>query len=880
MSSSLIRACLDACPLPRGANPAGWKRWSEKTQRFLSRRFLQSDIDDLVRARAALVDRMLRALWSAGGMDEESDLALLAVGGYGRGELHPQSDIDILALYRGRAAPRALGPFFQTLWDSGLRLSQSARTVRQCRDDARADITLMTSWLEVRPLRGDLRLARELEDNLIPRTGLLQAPLWTPERFFEGKVEERKTRHQRFGGDSYQLEPNIKEGPGGLRDIQTLDWILRRRPDIASPSEFCEPRELDLLREGKRFLWRTRFALHEASGQAEERLLFDYQHTVAKRLGYRGDTVNDMIEAFMRDFYRSTSEVDRLAEVLIQQYRESLRPPSHRAPRSLSACFQERDGYLEIRDDDVFKRHPQGLLELFLLLQRHPEIQGARARVIRAVRANLHRIDDAFRARPANQDLFLDILRQPWHIAREFRRMHRYGVLARYWPDFGRTVGMMQYDLFHIHPVDEHTLQVLTELRRLAKPPRKGENPLYHELFRQFPKPELLYLAALFHDIGKGRGGDHSEIGGTLAQDFCREHRLSAYDSGMVRWLVERHLMMSMTSQKRDIGDPDVAREFAARVGNGIRLRGLFLLTVADLRGTNPALWTPWREALLRQLYDAADRQLRRGLDQPLDAAQLIRELKTSALEKILVCSESDCLRFWSSLRDGDLLHYTDDDLAWQTERVLTRAPDIPTQAFARHQGEHHCTEILIHDESHAPMFASITAALARLSLNVLYARVTETRERHILQTFLVTDTEGMPIHNRRALDELLETLRGVIRSPKDFDRPVLRRPKRRTRHFDLPTEIEFACHENPTETRIHLSASDHPGLLWTVSRALDQCQARITRARITTLGAQARDVFTVTDMESRPILDPKAQHRIVNAMRERIERLGATARE
>ncbi len=880
MSADLICACLDAHPLPQGSNPSDWKRWTEATQQFLSQRFPEHDIAELIHARAKLIDRMLQALWREHRLDEAEDLALLAVGGYGRGELHPYSDIDVLALYRGRRAPEELSPFFQALWDGGLKLAQSVRTVHQCRQDARDDITLMTSWLEMRPLCGDPKLARDLEGNLTPRIGLFRAPLWTQEQFFLGKIEEQQSRHRQFGGSNYRLEPNIKEGPGGLRDIQTLHWILKRHEDIESPSDFCEPQELELLHEGQRFLWQVRFALHEASGQAEERLLFNYQCPIAERFGYRGDTVNDTVEAFMQDFYRTTSEIDRLAEVLSQQYRESLQPPSRNAPRPLNAYFQVLDGYLEARNEKVFERHPQGLLELFLLLQQHPDVKGVRARTIRAVRANLHRIDGAFRDRLASKSLFMEILRQPQHVARELRRMNRYGVLRRYWPDFAKVVGMMQYDLFHIHPVDEHTLRVLTELRHITKPDQEGENPLYHELFLQFPKPELLYLAALFHDIAKGRDGDHSDLGSTLARDFCLDHHLSAYDAGMVSWLVEHHLKMSKTSQKRDISDPDVVRGFAMLAGNGVRLRGLFLLTVADLRGTNPSLWTPWREALLYQLYTATDQQLRRGLDEPVDAARQILDLKTSALAKISHGDPDACQQFWDSLPDSDLLHYTDDELAWQTECIASRSPETPTQVFVRHQGEYHCTEVLVYGESHERMFVPLTAALARLGANVLYARITETRDHNILQTFLVTDAEGQPISKRYALEELRETLQNVTRSPGEFDRPVLRQPKRRIRHFDLPTEIEFVQRETPPETRINLSTSDHPGLLWTVSRALDLCQVRITQARITTLGAQAQDVFSVTDADARPIRDPEMQKRIADTLHQHIEQLGAALRE
>ncbi len=874
----LAREFLDAHPPPQGAAAGEWKHWTDAGRAFLAARFPEQDVGTLIRARSELADRMLQDLWTHCRLDGVPELALLAVGGYGRAELHPHSDIDVLALRRGRADPEALRPLFQTLWDGGLKLAQSVRTVAQCRQDARRDITLMTSWMEMRPLCGEPELARELEDALMSRPGLFRTSLWSPEKFFQGKVDEQQARHRKFGGDAYRLEPNIKEGPGGLRDIQTIHWILKRRQDVRNLADFCDPQELELLREGQEFLWRVRFALHHLSGQPEERLLFDYQHETARLLGYSGNAVNDVIEAFMQDYYRMAGAIDRLADVLQQQYRELLQPARRRPPKPLNAYFQIADGYLETVDDQVFARHPQGLLELFLLLQQNPEIEGVRARTIRAVRAHLHRIDDGFRAQLAPRTLFMEILRQPLHVARELRRMHRYGVLPAYWPAFAAVVGKMQYDLFHVHPVDEHTLQVLTELRHITKPKQPSENPLFHELFLQFPKPELLYLGALFHDIGKGRGGDHSILGAADAHAFCLAHHLSAYDAGIVRWLVEHHLLMSMTAQKRDIGDPDVVRDFAAVVGNGVRLRGLYLLTVADLRGTNPALWTPWREALLHQLYVAADRQLQRGLDRPADAARQVRDLRASALAQFEPHEAAACERFWDSMPDGDLLHYTDDELAWQTAAVI-RGADAPAQAFVRHKGAHHCTEVLIIQDSRARLFVPVTAALARLGADVLYARVVETREQRILLTFLITDAGGQPISEGFALEEIEAALQAVLENPAAFDRPVLQRPKRHARHFDIPTRIEFVQRNDPPETQLQLTAASYPGLLWTVSRALDEARVQIHQARIMTLGAQAQDVFTITDAASRPISDPGEQARIAGVLHEHIERQQASGR-
>ena len=875
MTDRLSRAYLAERPPPAGVAAAGWRAWIEGVHPFLAARFPAADAAALIRARAALVDRALREQWRRRGLDERPGLALLAVGGYGRAELHPHSDIDILILRAdARRGAAVLAPYVQALWDCGLKLAQSVRTPAQCRRDARGDITLMTSWLETRHLCGDRALADGLERALLRAPGPLRRPAWSRARFFHGKLAEQAARHRRFGGAVYRLEPNIKEGPGGLRDLQTIDWIRQWHARAGGGPGFCADDEAAELAEAKRFLWNVRFALHDISGQAEERLLFPHQYAVARRLGYEDRGPNRTIEPFMQDYYRRVGGSERLTEVLTQQYREVLAGPPKRRPQPLNACFQAAGGYLELRDPQVFARHPAGLLELFLLLQQHPGLRGVRAAAIRAVRAGLPRIDERFRADPAHRALFMEILRQPRHVARELRRMHRYGVLAAYWPDFARLAGRMQYDLFHVYPVDEHILQVLTELRRIARPGQDGESALYRSLFRQFPKPELLYLAALFHDIGKGRDGDHSELGAAAAEEFCRRHRLSAHDTGLVRWLVRQHLLMSLTAQKRDISDPEVLDGFVAEVGNGMRLRGLYLLTVADLRGTNPALWTPWRRALLHRLYEAADRRLQEGGREPADAARLAADLQDSALAKLGGLDEGACRRFWAALPPEDLRRYTDDELAWQTRAVLTRPAGGGARAFARPLGPHHCTEVLIHAERRAGLFAPVTAALARLGMDVLYARVTETRDGQVLQTFLITTGDGQPVPEGPALAELRATLNRVTRDPEHFDRPVLRRARRRARHFEIPTEVDFDPRPAHGMTRMTLCAADYPGLLWTVSDTLDRHGVLLHQARITTLGAQAQDAFLLTGRDGAPLDDAGLRQRIADELRRRIAEL------
>ncbi len=875
MSGGPGRAYRAGRPPPEGLAAADWRAWLDGVHPFLAARFPAAGAAELIRARAALVDLALREQWRRRGLGERAGLALLAVGGYGRAELHPHSDIDILILRAGgRRDEAALAAYVQALWDCGLKLAQSVRTPAQCRRDARGDLALMTSWLETRFLCGDRGLAGGLERALLRAPGPLRRPAWSRARFFRGKLAEQAARHRRFGGAAYRLEPNVKEGPGGLRDLQTLDWILQWHARCGGGGDFCTAGEAAELAAAKRFLWDVRFALHDISGQAEERLLFAHQYAVARRLGYADRGPNGTVEPFMQDYYRRVGGSERLTEVLTQQYREFLAGPPKRRPEPLSACFQAADGYLELRDPQALERRPAGLLELFLLLQRHPELRGVRAAAIRAARAALPRIGERFRADPAHRALFMEILRQPRHVARELRRMHRYGVLAAYWPDFARLAGRMQYDLFHVYPVDEHILQVLTELRRVTRPDPDGEFALYHSLFRQFPKPELLYLAALFHDAGKGRDGDHSELGADAAAEFCRNHGLSAHDTGLVRWLVRRHLLLSLTAQKRDISNPEVLDGFVAEVGNGMRLRGLYLLTVADLRGTNPALWTPWRRALLHRLYEAADRRLQEGGREPADARRLAADLQASALAKLDGLDAGACRRFWAALPPADLLRYTDDELAWQTRAVLTRPADGGARAFVRPLGPHHCTEVLIHAAGRAGLFAPVTAALARLGMDVLYARVTETRDGQVLQTFLITTADGQPVPEGHALAELRATLERVARDPERFDRPVLRRPPRRARHFEIPTEIDFDPRPAHGMTRMTLCAADYPGLLWTVSDALDRHGVLLHQARITTLGAQAQDAFLLTGRDGAPLDDAGLRERIADELRRRIDKL------
>ncbi|MEM7611693.1 MAG: [protein-PII] uridylyltransferase, partial [Pseudomonadota bacterium] len=552
----------------------------------LGKRFEAADpVEALVAAHAALIDHMLVALWREAGIDE-STIALVAVGGYGRGELHPHSDIDIMLLLDDTSPPTdAASAFVTSLWDTGLEIGHSVRTVDQCQQEARADVSVATTLMESRLLCGPTELFQRMRD------ATDKHEIWNSAEFFNAKRDEQRARHRRYDDTGYNLEPNVKGSPGGLRDIQLVGWVAKRHFGAADFSdlvthEFLTPGQHRRLVEGRHFLWTIRYGLHVLTGRREDRLLFDHQKSLALMLGYEDARFTLGVEQMMQRYYRTVMELSRLNEMLLQLFEESILLSADDAPRALSDSFEARNNYLQVVDDDVFARNPSALLELFLCMQRNSDLKGVSARTIGLLRRSRHLIDEQFRQHPRNHRLFLEIISAPHGVTRELRRMNRYGLLGRYIPAFGRIVGRMQYDLFHAYTVDEHTLFVVSNLRRFALERFDDEHPHCAWVMQQLDDQSLAILAGLFHDIAKGRGGDHSELGAIDALAFCREHGLPERDATLVAWLVRQHLALSMTAQKKDISDPQVIARFANVVGDQRHLDYLYVLTAADVRAT------------------------------------------------------------------------------------------------------------------------------------------------------------------------------------------------------------------------------------------------------------------------------------------------------
>jgi [protein-PII] uridylyltransferase len=839
-------------------------------------------VEDLVHDRARLVDTLLTHAWQRHVGAHSAELALLAVGGYGRGELLPCSDIDIMILLPKTEAAdwtAYLERFLTFLWDIGLEVGHSVRTVDDCRREGLADVSVATTLIEARLLCGPEILLDAMRRAIAPDR------MWSSRDFFEAKVSEQRDRHHRYHDTAYNLEPNVKQSPGGLRDIQTIGWVAKRHfgaetlDDLAAHG-FLTQRELVQLKAAQAYLWRVRFALHVTTGRREDRLLFDHQIKLARQFGYEDATFTLAVEQFMQRYYRTVMFVSLTNELLLQHFREAILSTGDARPVPLTPRFQEREEYLEVTSPDVFVRNPSALLELFVVLQNNPQLRGVRAETIRLVTRHLWLIDEEFRQNPRNHRLFMEILRAPAGVTHELRRMNLYGVLGRYIPAFGRIVGRMQYDLFHAYTVDAHTLFVLSNLRRFALDRYDHEFPKLSQIFRSLPKPEVAYLAALFHDIAKGRGGDHSELGAVDAEAFCLEQGLSRYDARVVAWLVRFHLMLSVTAQKKDIADPQVVNEFARLVGDQAHLDHLYVLTVADVRGTNPKLWNSWKASLFDDFYERVKQALRRGLESPIDPEELIAATQSQARELLAAgrVAVDDVERVWARLTDAYFLRHDAAEVAWHTGLLAARAADdrSPLVAISLEPARGGATAILVYTRRRHS-FARATAALDQMGLNIVDARITPTQDGASLDTYYVLEESGQPINDAERLRHIEETLRRVVAEREAPAPTVTRRAPRQVRMFTTPTQVAFSADDAHRWTILELVAGDRPGLLCEIGKVLWDEGIDLHGAKIMTVGERAEDVFYVTDDAGRP-LDAARQERLAAALERALERRVAAA--
>jgi [protein-PII] uridylyltransferase len=828
----------------------------------LVERFLSGEpVSNLVRCRSNLIDFLLIRLWNEHCHAISGNAALVAVGGYGRGELHPYSDVDIMVLVGeqpSEAANDGISAFFTVLWDIGLDIGHSVRTVTQCLDEAAKDITVATTLTEARLLHGPQTLFAAMEKAVSPDR------VWPSDRFFAAKLKEQQARHRRYDDTAYKVEPNVKGSPGGLRDIQMIGWVAKRHfggrtLDELVAHDFLTPGQLEKLEAGQAFLWRVRFGLHVLTGRREDRLLFDHQSKLAEMLGYEDASYTLAVEQLMQRYYRTVMELSRLNEMLLQLFEEAILMDPEADSQPINARFQLKNGFLQTASDAVFANEPSALLELFLLLQQHDDIRGVSAYTIGLIRRNLHLIDEEFRQNPRNHRLFLGILRAPAGVTHELRRMNLYGVLGLYIPAFGRIVGRMQYDLFHAYTVDQHTLFVVSNLRRFALSRFDHEHPHCSPLMQSFEKPEIAYLAGLFHDIAKGRGGDHSELGAVDAESFCLEHGLSQYDARTVAWLVRHHLVLSTTAQKKDTSDPEVINEFAALVRDKSHLDYLYVLTVADVNGTSPKLWNSWKATLFRDLYELTARALRRGLEKPIDRDLLISETQAAA-RKLLRSSDvgaNDVESTWQLFTEDYFLRYRATEIAWHT--AVLAETDIQSDyglIDVRLQPDADGIEALMYTPRAKRTFAHATALLIELGMTIVDVRIVPLANGFSLDTYVFLELDQRVEVDESRLLKIRRTLTRALAASDDRPVSITRSAPRQVRMFPTTTAISFQQDKTNNRTIMELVAGDRPGLLSVVGKAFIDFGVNIETAKILTIGERAEDVFYIVDLENNALPD------------------------
>ena len=823
-------------------------------------------IRHLIEDRAWLVDQILQEAWHQFSWQHSGEIALVAVGGYGRGELHPYSDIDLLILLAENDHEMYREPiegFLTLLWDIGLEVGQSVRSVQECADEARADLTVITNLMESRTIAGPEPLRQRMQVVTSPEH------MWSSEDFFQAKRQEQRTRHAKYNDTEYNLEPNVKGSPGGLRDIQTILWIARRQfgslnLKAMTAEGFLTETEHSLLDESQDFIWKVRYALHMLAGRSEDRLLFDHQRRIAGLLGFSDSEGKQAIENLMQAYYRAVMTVVELSDLIMQNFEEVILPTSAPGPaQPLNKRFQVRDGYLEASDDKVFQHKPFAIMEIFVLLAQQPELRGVRAATIRLLRESRHLIDDEFRSDLRNTSLFIELFKSREGIHRNLRRMSRYGILGLYLPEFGRIIGQIQHDLFHIFTVDAHTLNLIKHLRKLSKPGVSEKFPLASETLEQLPKSELIYLAGLYHDIGKGRGGDHSELGAVDAAEFCARHHLPEWDSQLIVWLVQQHLVMSTTAQRKDISDPEIIHEFALLVGDQTHLDYLYVLTVADINATNPTLWNSWRASLLRQLYSSTKNALRRGLENPLDREEKIRQTQSAALDLLLRngIDREAAEQLWTQLGDDYFLRHDGSDLAWHTEAILQHAnlhqPLVLIRETTQREFEG-ATQIFIYAPDQHDFFAVSVAAMAQLNLSIQDARIITSTSHFTLDTYMVLDADGASIgDNPKRIEDIRKGLISALKNPDDYMAIIQRRVPRQLKHFAFPPQVNISTDASCEFSILELSAPDRPGLLARIGQIFLEFDLSLLNAKIVTLGERVEDVFYIIDAQQQPLNDP-----------------------
>ncbi len=839
------------------------------------------DVNTIVYGRSSLFDQLIYTIYSHMFKDLDQEIALIAVGGYGRGELHPRSDIDLMILLgeeENQNTKDLLEKFLMLLWDIRLEIGHSVRTIEECVDESSKDITVATNIMEARLLVGSEKLFATMKEKTSADH------IWNSKSFFQAKLEEQIQRNGKFNDTAYNLEPNLKESRGGLRDIQMIGWVAKRHFNANSLHDlvkegFLLEDELNTLLAGQHLLWRIRCSLHYLAGRREDRLLFDYQRDLAVEFGFKDNkenSKNEAIEQFMQQYYRTVIELERLNEMLLQHFREVIIYADVEGEAELiNDSFQVRNGYIETTKKSIFKNNPCAILELFIILQNYPEIQGVRAATIRQIRQYKYLIDDKVRQSPRAQQLFMKIMNGSRGVTHELMRMNRYGILAAYIPAFDSIVGRMQYDLFHAYTVDQHTLFVIRNMRRLSVTEYCHEFPLASGVFQHLSNSGLLFLSGLFHDIAKGRDGDHSKLGAIDAKEFCDLHGLPEKDGKLVSWLVKNHLTMSMTAQRKDISDPDVISTFAERVKTLERLDYLYLLTISDIRATNPNQWNDWKDKLLGELYHKTasflnkDPELKK-LDQQSDKESYISEIQTASLRRLeqrgIDSHQANAL--WETFNTEYFQSHTYGQITWHTSRIIDakqhaakqrKTLDTPLIKTRVHESSN-SIQLMIYMKDRDRIFYDVITALRKCEVDIVNAQVLNATDGYALQTFRLAPVNLTNSQMSMVAEQIIDRLQENLSKNADVTHASLSGISKH-KYFLSPTVISFKNINDNNATQIKVETIDRTGLLENIAKTFIDNRIRLLNARITTAGEKAIDHFVISTMQDTALSDKQKKN-------------------
>jgi len=824
------------------------KEFLVKKSSILEANINQKNILKILNTRSNINDALI--IYASKIFNISSDeITLIAVGGYGRKEFYPKSDTDLLILINNQKKDqykKNIANFLAYLWDIGIEVSHSTRTIKECIAEGSKDISIATTLLESRYICG----SKIMFENLI-KTIDDSKSFWNKKDFYQEKIHEQIKRHLQFNNTAYNLEPDIKNGPGSLRDLHTIFWLCKKLLGINKIEELLDhhiltEKQLQQLINSRDFLSLIRYSLHSLTKRAENRLLFEYQKKLAKQLHYKDQDHLIGVEIFMQDYYKSARTISRMNEIILQILKQNILETNNKKAKSINQSFQIKNQLVGLKDGISFKYRPSLLLEIFLLFQKDKDIEGIDARTIGLITNNLHLIDEDFRKTTEHRDIFLEILKAPEGVTHELRRMNLYGVLGSYLPAFGLIEGRMQYDLFHAFTVDEHTLFVVSNLRRLALNRFNHEFPEDSQKMQAVESPEILYIAGLFHDIAKGRGGDHSVIGAGEAEVFCLDHGLTNYDSKVVSWLVMNHLVFSLTAQKKDIYDPNVIRELALLIGDELRLDYLYLLTVCDVRATNPNLWNSWKKRLFDDLYLLIKKALREGLEEPIDKEELIKEKITLIKSELNNYEFKNVEGFLSYFDDDYFIKFNMDEILRQSLVMLSRnitnkAEDIIDISAMDNEDYFYA---FVFTQIDNDSFYKITSIFEQEGVSVRDAKVVRVNEEYCIYNFYFDHMRTMKDEINQKNITIKKYINKAITSDTFFAQSRPQTLSRRLRSFDKKVNISFSEDLIHNRTVMEITCIDRPGLLSDISKILKEESIWIQSAKIATIGERADDIF------------------------------------